>query len=285
MESFEITLIPQACTDTGKARIAKAKAKAMSMNALGVRIATFSATSSGVTESDDLNPTKELNAMVLGNTLVGYGDNITLENMTIIDNLIKFSKFIADQELKDSTSVSPATWHGEFLQCMVDMGCSVPISSSVEFRKRNLSGTMKNVVTTIVKAGVDAAKAAIPGATVLSAVADSTIAALEKNPDTINVFNYEVTKTKGVKLAILPCEQAKNGLIIISCSSVNYEGDKVGGGVLFFDLQVNNLDIYQGSTFLVFNPAAYAEVKDDIEHILKQHRRAVLAKRFPRRLA
>ena len=281
MESFEITLIPQACTDAGKARIAKAKA--MSMNALGVRTATLSATSSAATVSDDLNPTKELNAMVLGNTLVGYGDNITLENMTIIDNLIKYSKLEADRESEKSTS--PATWHREFLQCMSEMGCSIPISSSVEFRKRNLSGTMKNVVATIVKAGVDAAKAAIPGATVLSAVADSTIAALEKNPDTINVFNYEVTKTKGVKLAILPCEQAKNGLIIISCSSVNYEGDKVGGGVLFFDLQVNNLDTYQGSNFLVFNPAAYAEVKDDIEYILKQNRKDVLAKRFPRRLA
>ncbi len=40
---------------------------------------------------------------------------------------------------------------------------------------------MKNVVTSIVQAGIAAAVAAIPGATVLSAVADSTLTALKRN--------------------------------------------------------------------------------------------------------
>lgn len=278
MEIFEVSLAPNKCTDLGKARLARSKAL---LNSTPVAITSRTLTASSSKASDDLHPTKELDALVLGNTLVGYGDNISLENMMIIENLIKFSKLEADREAKESNS--PAAWHRAFLMCMEDMGCSVPVSSSVEYGKRTLSGTMKNVVTSIVKAGVDAAKAAIPGATVLSAIADSTLASLEKEPATINVFNYEVTKAKGVKLAILPCEQAKNGLIIISCSSVNYDGDKVSGGLLFLDLTVNRLDIYQGSNFIAFNPAAYAEVKDDVEYILKQHRKEVLANRFPRR--
>ena len=60
--------------------------------------------------------------------------------------------------------------------------------------------TMANVVTDIIKSGIDAAKAAIPGATVLGAVADSTLEALKKEPEAIKFSNYEVTKTKGVKL-------------------------------------------------------------------------------------
>lgn len=276
---IENTLALNKCPDSGKARLSRSKA--LSSIAPSAKVAAFSLASRSAKTVDDSSPTKELDALVLGNTLVGYGDNISLENMMIIENLIKYSKLEADREARGSNS--PAAWHQEFLSCMEDMGCSVPINSSVEYRKREFSGTMKNVVTTVVKAGLDAAKAAIPGATVLSAVADSTLAALEKEPDVINVFNYEVTKAKGVKLAILPCEQAKNGLIVISYSSVNYVGDKVVGGLLFLDVRVNSLDIYQGANFMVFNPLTYAEIKEDIETILAQHRKEVLAKRFPRR--
>ena len=41
------------------------------------------------------SPNKELDAVVLANTLVGYGANISLENMAIIENLIKFAKLEA----------------------------------------------------------------------------------------------------------------------------------------------------------------------------------------------
>jgi hypothetical protein len=106
---------------------------------------------------------------------------------------------------------------------------------------------------------------------------------LEKEPEAIKVFNYEVTKVKGVRLALLPCEQTRNGLVMVSFSSINHDSDAVGGGVLFLDLKISSVDIYQGSNMLIFNPAAYAEIKEDIEYILAQHRKEILAKRFPRR--
>ncbi|MBI3904489.1 hypothetical protein [Pseudomonas sp. GL-R-26] len=279
MEIVEGFVTHKQCTDIGKARLARSKALLSSAPRAKALMSTTA--SSSPKALNDSSPTKELDALVLGNTLIGYGDNISLENMTIIENLIKFSKLEADRETKDSHS--PAAWHRAFLQCMEDMGCSVPINASIEYKKRSGSGTMKNVVTSIIQAGVEAAKAAIPGATVLSAVADSTLSALEKEPETIKVFNYEVTKAKGIKLALLPCEQTKNGLVMVSFSSVNHVGDQVGGGVLFLDLKIASLDIYQGSNFLAFNPAAYAEVKNDVEFILAQNRKEVLAKRFVRR--
>jgi hypothetical protein len=269
MQSFEDTNALKGCTDLGKARLARAKA--LLVDAPRARSLVDSAASS---------PTKELDALVLGNSLIGYGDGISLENMMIIENLISFSKLEADHETKNDPN--PAAWHRAFINCMLDMGCAVPVHASVEYNKQSGSGTMKNVVTSIVQAGIAAAKAAIPGATVLSAVADSTLSALEKEPETVKLFNYEVVTAKGVKLAILPCEQAKNGLIIISFSSVNHESNKFGGEVMFFDLKVANVDIYQGSNFLTFNPFAYAEVKDDIESVLGLRRRDVRAKRFAR---
>ncbi|QHF37258.1 hypothetical protein PS893_03116 [Pseudomonas fluorescens] len=279
MEVVEGFITHKQCTEIGKARLARSKALLNSVPRAKALMSTTS--SSSLKALGDSSPTRELDALVLGNTLIGYGDNISLENMTIIENLIKFSKLEADRETKESHS--PAAWHRAFLQCMEDMGCSVPINASIEYKKRSGSGTMRNVVSTIIQAGVEAVKAAIPGATVLSAVADSTLSALEKEPETIKVFNYEVTKAKGVKLALLPCEQTKSGLVMVSFSSVNHVGDQVGGGVLFLDLKIASLDIYQGSNFLVFNPSAYAEVKDDVEFILAQNRKEVLAKRFVRR--
>jgi hypothetical protein len=278
MEINEEFIAQAKCTDRGVARLAKSKAL---LSIPRAKAFMLSATSRSAKASDASSPTKELDALVLGNALVGYGDNISLENMTIIENLIKYSKLEADNLTKENQS--PSAWHREFLQCMLDMGCSVPIHGSIEYRKRTGAGTMKNVVTSIVKAGVEAAKAAIPGATVLGAIADSTLSALEKEPEVIKVFNYEVTKAKGVKLALLPCEQTKNGLVVVSFSSVNHDSGVVGGSVLFLDLKITNIDIYQGSNFLVFNPSAYAEVKEDVEYILAQHRKEVLAKRFPRR--
>ena len=279
MNDIENAVAHKRCTDAGIVRLARYKVEVADIPALQPRT-TFTSFRSAKAD-DAANPTRELDALVLGNTLIGYADNISLANMTIIENIIKFSKMEADRESRDQAT--PAAWHRAFLQCMEDMGCYIPISASVEYRKRSATGTMKNVVTSIVKAGVEAAKAAIPAATVLSAVADSTLSALEKESAAIQVFNYEATKADGVKLAILPCAQAQNGLIIVSCSSVDHTSGKVSGGVLFLDLQISSVDIYQGSNFLTFNPAAYEEIKEEVEAVLTKHRKEVLAKRFSKR--
>lgn len=278
MDNFDNAVAVNKCSEAGLARLAKYKVEFTNEPELQARtsVASFRAAK----ETELLNPTKELDALVLGNTLVGYGDDISLANMVIIENIIKFSKMEADFETRDEKN--PAAWHRAFRKCMQEMGCYAPSEARVDFGKRSATGTMKNIVTAIVKAGVEAAKAAIPGATVLGAVADSTLTALEGEPAVIQVFNYEATKGNGVKLAILPCAQAKNGLIIVSFSSVDYSSAKVGAGVVFLDLQISSVDIYQGSDFLTFNPAAYDDVKEDIEAILTRHRKEVQANRFSR---
>lgn len=229
---------------------------------------------------DNSSPTKELDAVILGNALIGYGDNVSLENMTIIENIIKFSKLEATLEVPGDKK--PREWHRAFLSCMEDLGCYVPDSGTVEYSRSALNLTMSNVVTDIIKAGVDAAKSAIPGATVLGAIADSTLDALKKEPDVIKVFNYEVTKTKGVKLAILPCEQLKNGLIMIMLSSIHSDADKDDGGLLFFDIKTASHDVFRAASFITFNPLRYAQVKDDIEQVLNQQQATQLSKRFKR---
>jgi len=198
--------------------------------------------------------------------------------MLVIENLIKFSKMEADRETKESHS--PASWHQAFITCMEDMGCFIPSHANVQYRRLTGDGTAKNTITSIIKAGVEAAKASIPGATALGAVADSTLSALQEEPEVIKIFNFEVTKVKGVKLAIVPSVQLPNGMILISCSSINHDGDKVAAGIPFLNVQFSNLNTYNGVDTLSFNPAAYAEVKEDIEFVLAQNRKQVLGKRF-----
>lgn len=226
------------------------------------------------------NPTKELDALVLGNALIGYGDNVSLENMTIIENIIKFSKMEATLEVPGDKK--PRQWHQAFLSAMEDLGCYVPDNGVVEYSRSALQLTMSNVVTGIVKAGIEAAKAAVPGATVLGAVADSTLDAVKKEPDVVKLFNYEVTKNKGVKLSILPCEQLKNGLIMIMLSSVYSESLNTEGGVIFLDAKAADDNIFRAASFITFNPLRYSHVKDDIERVLNQQQDAQLSKRFKR---
>jgi len=165
---------------------------------------------------------------------------------------------------------------------MEDLGCYVPDSGTIEHTRSAMNLTMSNIVADIIKAGVDAAKAAIPGATVLGAIADSTLESIKKEPDIVKVFNYEVTKTKGVKLAILPCEQLKNGLIMIMLSSIDSDADKDDAGLLFFDLKTTSLEVFRAASFITFNPLRYAQVKDDIEQVLNQQQATQLNKRFKR---
>ncbi|MBS4087216.1 hypothetical protein [Pseudomonas rustica] len=229
---------------------------------------------------DSNSPTKDLDAIVLANTLVGYGDNISLENMAIIENIIKFSKLEANFEVPGN---EPEAWYRAFVQCMEDAGCFVADSGYSVYKKSTQQLTMDNIVVDIVKAGIAAAKAAIPGATVLSAITDSTLDALKKEPEAINLLNREVTKDKGVRLAVMPCDQLKNGIILTSLSSI----DSVGGGnetsPLFFNWKTTNRSIFRGSAYITFNPLRYGDLKGDLEEYLGEHFKAALSKRFQRR--
>lgn len=232
------------------------------------------------TVADTSSPTKELDAVVLGNALVGYGANISLENMAIIENLIKFSKLEASYEVPGD---DPEAWYLAFLQCMDEAGCFVADSGYTTYQKRSHQLTMDNIVTDIVKAGVDAAKAAIPGAAVLSAIADSTLDALKAKPEAINLYNREVTKSKGVRLAVMPCDQLANGIILTSLVSIDSVGGSTETAPVFFNWKTSGRDIFRGSSYITFNPLRYAALKDELEEYLGTHFKAALSKRFQRR--
>ncbi|WP_339523071.1 hypothetical protein [Pseudomonas sp. EL_65y_Pfl2_R96] len=229
---------------------------------------------------DPTSPAKELDAAVLSDTLVGYGANISLENMAIIENLIKFSKLEASYEVPGN---DPKAWYLAFLQCMDEAGCLVADSGYTAYEKSSHQLTMDNIVTDIIKAGVEAAKAAIPGATALSAIVDSTLDALKKEPEAIDLFHREVTKSKGVRLTVMPCDQLANGLIITSLASIDSDGGDKETGVVFFDWKTSSRTIFRGNSYITFNPLRYAAIKEDLEGYLGKYYKAVLSKRFQRR--
>lgn len=227
------------------------------------------------------SPTKELDALVLGDSIVGYGGNITLANMRIVEDIIAMSKIEAKYQVPDIRDAKGR--FNEFLSCMEALGCFVPDSGYSKYRSSSKSVTMDNVMVDIVQAAIEAAKAAIPGATVLSAITNSTLAALKKEPDAINLLNLESKDAEGVRLSTIPCEQLSNGLILVAMAAVDHRGGSDNGGVLFVDWKTSALDVFQGKAYLTFNPARYAEVKELVEEYLAGHRKTLLSRRFSRR--
>jgi len=268
MDIIESAVGVEKCTDLVKARISRRLSEQPV-----IRMRSFVAT-------DTSSPTKELDAVVLANTLVGYGEKITLENMAIIENLIKFSKLEASYEVPGD---DPQAWYLAFLKCMDEAGCFVADSGYTVYQKSSRQLTMDNIVTDIVKAGMDAAKAAIPGASVLGAVASSTLDALKKEPEAINLFNREVIGSKGVRLAVMPCDQLANGVIVTSLASIDCVGISKETTPLFFNWKTSDLDIFRGSSFITFNPIRYAGLKNELEEYLGQYYKPLLQKRFNRR--
>lgn len=227
------------------------------------------------------SPTRDLDALVLGNSLIGYGDKISVENMAIIENLITMSKMEANYEVLDKKD--PKVWYHEFTKCMEDLGCFVADKGYSKFAASSLKLQMDNVMVDIIQAAVEAAKAAIPGATVLSAVANSTLDALKKEPEAINLLNVESKSAEGVRLSTIPCEQLSNGIILIAIAAIDHQGGSDDGGLLFVDWKTSSHDVFHGKSFITFNPAGYAAIKSDIEEYLGIHRKEVLVKRFSRR--
>ncbi|MDB5994734.1 MAG: hypothetical protein JWP42_1870 [Pseudomonas sp.] len=227
------------------------------------------------------SPTKELNALVLGDSLIGYGGNISLANMRVVENIILMSKIEAKYQVPDNKDAKGR--YIEFVNCMESLGFFVPDSGYSKYRSSSISVTMENVMVDIIKAAVDAAKAAIPGATVLGAIADSTMTALKNEEKAINLLNTESKDAEGVRLTAMPCEQFPNGQIVVALAAVDHRGSSDDGGVLFVDWKTSALDIFQGKAFLTFDPARYAEVKDLVEEYLASHRKTMRSERFSRR--
>jgi len=227
------------------------------------------------------SPTKELDALVLGNSLIAFGDKITLENMAVMENLIAMSKMEANYEVPGNKD--PKAWYHAFINCMHELGCFVPDNGYSKYSASSLQVTMDNIVVDIVQAAVEAAKAAIPGASVLNAITSSTLGALKKEKEALNLLNVESKNTEGVRLTTIPCEQMANGILLVAAVAIDHQGKGRDGGVLFVDWKTSSLEIFHGKSFMTFNPARYAEFKSLIEEYLDMHRKDVLLKRFSRR--
>ncbi|AWM90062.1 hypothetical protein DJ564_04160 [Pseudomonas sp. 31-12] len=270
MDSMESTISIEESTALVRARISKRQI---------VQPAVRRVKRLAVSASVD-SPTKELDAVVLAETLVGYGANISLENMAIIENLIKFAKLEASYEVP---SGEPKGWYLAFLQCMDEAGCLVADSGYTSYKKSTAQLTMDNIVTDIVRAGVDAAKAAIPGVSALGVIADTALDALKKEPEAIKLFSSEVIKKEGVRLAVMPCDQLESGIIITSLTSIDCVDQSDKKDPVFFNWETSGVEIFRGSSYMTFNPLRYAAIKKDLEEYLGQHYKAALSKRFQRR--
>ena len=107
MSEFESSLSVSDRIDLVRARVERRK-KAVAGKRLKRSVPSTVATS----------PTKELDALVLGNSLIGYGDKISIENMAIIENVITMSKMEANYEVpanKDpKAGVLGPNWEGPY---------------------------------------------------------------------------------------------------------------------------------------------------------------------------
>jgi hypothetical protein len=71
---------------------------------------------------------------------------------------------------------------------MEDLGCFVPDKGYSKYSAMSLKLEIDNVMVDIVRAAVGG-QSGLPGAAVLSAVANSTLDALKKEPEAINLLN------------------------------------------------------------------------------------------------
>ncbi|WP_434560869.1 hypothetical protein [Pseudomonas sp. R1-6] len=227
------------------------------------------------------NPNREMDALMLGDALLGYGNNMSLNNMAIMENLITMSIMEANYEVPGGKNTHG--WYEAFIRCLQDLGCFVADDGYSRYSENSLQVDMDNVISDIVKGVIDGVKASLPAATVLGAVVSTTIDGLKQDKETIDLFNTQVKSADGARLSVLPCEQLPNGILIASSSSIKQTGSSSNGGVLFVNWRASARDIFRGKSFVTFNPERYEALRNDIEGYLGKHRREVLSKRFSRR--
>ncbi|WP_426233308.1 hypothetical protein [Pseudomonas sp. TWP3-2] len=239
--------------------------------------------SRGIAAVQDTGPTKELDAVMLGNALVGYGGNMSLNNIAIIENIMNMSIMEANHLVPDAANT--LDWYAEFVDCLRSLGCFIADSGYTQYSEKTIRVEAELVIKDIVKGILDGVVASTPAATILGTVVGTTIDGLKSDGDSLNLFNRQVKTPKGMRMSFIPCEQQANGLLIAAATTLSEDGKENNGGVLFVDWKTSARKLFHGKAFITFNPAKYAEYKDDIENYLGQHRKEVLSKRFSRRKA
>ncbi|KJH88010.1 hypothetical protein UG46_04130 [Pseudomonas fluorescens] len=271
MEILESNVSVQQSVELVSARINRRKALASTMRRMR---------RSAVQSLQD-NPTKEMDALMLGDALVGYGQGMSLNNMAIMENLMTMAIMEANFEVPGGKNTRG--WYDAFIRCLQDLGCFVADDGYSRYSESSLQVDMDLVISDIVKGIVDGVKASIPAATVLGSVVNTTIDGLKQDKETLNLFGTQAKAADGARLSVIPCEQLSNGILIASSSSVKQTGSSSNGGVLFVNWRASAREIFRGKSFVTFNPARYEDYRQEIEEYLGVHRREVLSKRFSRR--
>lgn len=227
------------------------------------------------------NPNKDLDALMLGDALVGYGNNMSLNNMAIMENLMTMAMMEANFEVPGGKNTR--AWYDAFIQCLQDLGCFVADDGYTRYSESSRRVDMDFVISDIVKGIIDGVKASVPAATVLGTVVSTTIDGLKRDEETMRLFNSQVKVAEGARLSVIPCEQLANGILIASSASIKQSVTSSNGGVVFVNWQSSAREIFRGKSFVTFNPARYEAFRQDIEEYLGVHRREVLSRRFSRR--
>jgi hypothetical protein len=270
MEAFEGAVSVEQSADFVKECIVKRKA-----------LASVNTRVRGMVAQQEDSPTKELDAVMLGDAIVGYGGNMSLNNMAILENLINMSIMEANYEVPGGKNTQP--WYFAFIKCLSDLGCYIADDGYSHYSESSTRVEMNVVIQDIVKGVLDGVMAKLPGAQLLGTVTSTTIDGLKDDKNTFNLFNKQAKTPKGARLSVIPCEQLENGLLVATSASIKQDGSNDGGGLLFVSWTSSAREIFRGKSFITYNPERYADIKDDIEEYLGEHRKEVLTKRFQRR--
>lgn len=232
------------------------------------------------TQSQD-NPSKDMDALMLGDALVGYGNNMSLDNMMIMENLMTMAVMEANFEVPGGENTR--AWYEAFILCLQQLGCYVPDSGHTRYSESALRVDLDLVIKDIVKGVIDGVKTSYPAAAVLETVVDTTIDGLKQDEKTIRLFQSQARTLDGARLSVIPCEQLSNGILVASVASIKQSGSSHNGGVLFVNWRASAREFFRGKSFVTFNPAHYETLRQDIEAYLSEHRKEALSRRFSRR--
>ncbi len=227
------------------------------------------------------NPTKDMDAVMLGDALVGYGNNMSANNMAIMENVMTMAILEANDLVPGGKNTHQ--WYREFIKCLQELGCFVADDGYSRYSESAMQVDMDNVLSDIVKGVIEGAKASVPAAAVLGTVVNTTIDGLKQDKGTFDLFGTQAKSADGARLSVIPCEQLSNGVLIASSSSIKQTGSSNNGGILFVNWSASAREIFRGKSFVTFNPERYEDFRPEIEEYLGAHRKEVLSKRFSRR--
>lgn len=232
--------------------------------------------------SEQVIGSDELNAAILGTSIVGFGDGVSKGNMRIFKNCHKFAVHKSEREFPEIGQGKQR--YKQYLKSMEATGWTAYHSAYTNYAKESIRVTMDNIVVDILDTALSAVVKKIPGAAALTAIANTTLTSLKEDSAALRLFESSSKKPEGVKLTVVPCGQTAHGDIMISLASVDILGRQPKGGLLFVDWEVSQQNAFNGEGFMVYEPEEYDEIKDLVMEYLDMFKREMLEKEFGKRI-